>query len=186
MVAFKGRRPMGGGGGGSSSRPFGGGGSGGGGGRPFGGGSGGGGRPFGGGGKFGKKPKFRKPFKKKPKRRPEVAPPAMDQTGLEALYLKTLMEEATPIVLVLTSGEKIKGLVKYYDKDTFSFSPADGSPKLFVRKDCVKYLYEEPSEEAVEVEVEVEESEEDEEDEEDDEDEEEVEEDEEEEEALVA
>ncbi len=156
MVAFKGRRPMGGGGGGS--RPFGGGGSGGGGGRPFGGGSGGGGRPFGGGGgrPFGKKPKFRKPFKKKPKRRPEVAPPAMDQTGLEALYLKTLMEEATPIVLVLTSGEKIKGLVKYYDKDTFSFSPADGSPKLFVRKESVKYLYEEPSEEAVAVAVAVE------------------------------
>ncbi|MBI1764920.1 MAG: hypothetical protein HYR56_26215, partial [Acidobacteria bacterium] len=107
MVAFKGRRPMGGGGGGG--RPFGGGGSGGGGSRPFGGGSG---KPFGGGGKFGKKPKFRKPFKKKLKRKPEVAAPAMDQTGLEALYLKTLMEEETPIVVVLTSGEKIKGLVK--------------------------------------------------------------------------
>ncbi|MBI3422598.1 MAG: RNA chaperone Hfq [Acidobacteria bacterium] len=149
MVAFKGRRPMGGGGGGG--RPFGGGGSGGGGSRPFGGGSG---KPFGGGGKFGKKPKFRKPFKKKLKRKPEVAAPAMDQTGLEALYLKTLMEEETPIVVVLTSGEKIKGLVKYYDKDTFSFGPSDGSPKLFVRKDGVKYLYEEPLEEVAEAEAE--------------------------------
>lgn len=140
MVAFKGRRPMGGGGGGGS-RPFGGGGSGGGGGRSFGGG-GGAGKPFG-----KKKPKFRKPFKKKPKKKPEPTAPAMDQTGLEALYLKTLMEEETPIVLVLTSGEKLKGLVKYYDRDTFSFGPSDGSPKLFVRKDGVKYLYEEPLEE---------------------------------------
>ena len=78
----------------------------------------------------------------------------MDQTGLEALYLKTLMEEETPIVLVLTSGEKLKGLVKYYDKDTFSFGPSDGSPKLFVRKDGVKYLYEEPLEEIAEAEAE--------------------------------
>lgn len=145
MVAFKGRRPMGGGGGGG--RPFGGG-SGGGGSRPFGGG-GGGSKPFG-----KKKPKFRKPFKKKPKRKPEPVAPAMDQTGLEALYLKTLMEEETPVVLVLTSNEKIKGLVKYYDKDTFSFGPADGSPKLFVRKDGVKYLYEEPLEEVAEAEAE--------------------------------
>lgn len=142
MVAFKGRRPMGGGGGGG--RPFGGGSGGSGGSRPFGGG---GGKPFG-----KKKPKFRKPFKKKPKKKPEPVAPAMDQTGLEALYLKTLMEEETLVVLVLTSGEKIKGLVKYYDKDTFSFGPADGSPKLFVRKDSVKYLYEEPLEEIAEAE----------------------------------
>lgn len=151
MVAFKGRRPMGGGSGGG--RPFGGG-SGGGGSRPFGGG---GGKPFG-----KKKPKFRKPFKKKPKKKLEPVVPAMDQTGLEALYLKTLMEEETPVVLVLTSNEKIKGLVKYYDRDTFSFGPADGSPKLFIRKDGVKYLYEEPLEEIAEAE-EAEEDEEDEE-----------------------
>ncbi|MBI1764095.1 MAG: hypothetical protein HYR56_21935 [Acidobacteria bacterium] len=46
------------------------------------------------------------------------------------------------------------GLVKYYDKDTFSFGPSDGSPKLFVRKDGVKYLYEEPLEEVAEAEAE--------------------------------
>ena len=135
MVAFKGRRPMGGGGGGG--RPFGGGGGGN---RPFGGG-GGGGRPFG-----KKKSKFRKPFKKKPKKKVEPEVPAMDQTGLEALYLRTLMEQETPVTLVLTNNEKISGLVKYYDRDTFSFSPADGSPKLFVRKSGVKYLFEEPQE----------------------------------------
>jgi hypothetical protein len=108
-----------------------------------------------------KKPsKFRKPFKKKARKK--LAQPAvvsMDSTGLEALYLKTLMEEETPIVVVLTSGEKIRGYVKYYDKDTFSFGPADGSPKLFVRKTGVRYLYEEPLAEIAEAE-EAEESEE--------------------------
>lgn len=102
-----------------------------------------------------KKPKFRKPFKKKAKKKPaQPTVVSMDSTGLEALYLKTLMEEETLIVMVLTSGEKIRGYVKYYDKDTFSFGPADGSPKLFVRKTGVRYLYEEPLEETAEAEAE--------------------------------
>ena len=119
MVSFKGRRPMG--------KPMG---------KPMG-------RPF------KKKPKFRKPFKKKVKRKP--AQPqivSMDNTGMEALYLKSLMDQEIPVVVVLTSGEKIRGYVKYYDKDTFSFGPADGSPKLFVRKTGVRYLYEDPQGEA--------------------------------------
>jgi hypothetical protein len=114
MVSFKGRRPMG--------KPMG---------RPMG-------KPF------KKKPKYRK-FKKKPKKKP--AQPqiiSMDNTGMEALYLKSLMDSATPVVVKLTSGELIRGYVKYYDKDTFSFGPSDGSPKLFVRKTGVRYLYEDP------------------------------------------
>lgn len=121
MVSFKGRRPTG--------RP------------PMG-------KPMGGKPMGKKKPKFRKPFKKKAKKKPaQPQVVSMDSTGLEALYLKTLMEQETPIVVVLTSGEKIRGYVKYYDKDTFSFGPLDGSPKLFVRKTGVRYLYEEPLEE---------------------------------------
>ncbi len=115
MVSFKGRRPMG--------KPMG---------KPMG-------RPF------KKKPKFRKTFKKKVKRKPsEPQIISMDNTGMEALYLKSLMDTATPVVVKLTSGEMIRGYVKYYDKDTFSFGPSDGSPKLFVRKTGVRYLFEDP------------------------------------------
>jgi hypothetical protein len=112
----------------------------------------GGGRPP---GKFGGRPPFggkRKKFVKKkgkPKRRPPMPPPVntIEYTGQEALYLKTLMEQETPVVLKLTSGELVRGYIRYYDKDTFSFFPGDGSPKMFVRKTGVRYLYEEPAEE---------------------------------------
>ncbi len=104
--------------------------------------------------KFGGRPPFggkRKKFvkKKKPPRRIPLLPPVntIEYTGQEALYFKTLMEQEIPVVLKLTSGELVRGYVRYYDKDTFSFFPGDGSPKMFVRKTGVRYLYEEPAEE---------------------------------------
>ena len=71
----------------------------------------------------------------------------IEYTGQEAIYFKTLMDQEVPVVLKLTSGELVRGYVRYYDKDTFSFFPGDGSPKMFVRKTGVRYLYEEPAEE---------------------------------------
>ncbi len=142
-----------GGGQGGGYRSGGGGYQGGGGGYQGGGGGyqGGGGRPP---NKFGGRPPFggkRKKFvkKKKPPRRIPLLPPVntIEYTGQEALYFKTLMEQEIPVVLKLTSGEFVRGYVRYYDKDTFSFFPGDGSPKMFVRKTGVRYLYEEPAEE---------------------------------------
>ena len=164
MNSFRGgRRPMrpgggyqggGGQGGGYQGGGQGGGYQGGGGGYQGGGGQGGG---YGGGrppGKFGGRPPFggkRKKFikKKKPMRRVPLLPPVntIEYTGQEALYFKTLMDQEIPVVLKLTSGELVRGYVRYYDKDTFSFFPGDGSPKMFVRKTGVRYLYEEPAEE---------------------------------------
>lgn len=165
MNSFRGgRRPMrpgggyqggGGQGGGYQGGGQGGGYQGGGGGYQGGGGQGGGyqggGRPP---GRFGGRPPFggkRKKFvkKKKPMRRAPLLPPVntIEYTGQEALYFKTLMEQEIPVVLKLTSGELVRGYVRYYDKDTFSFFPGDGSPKMFVRKTGVRYLYEEPAEE---------------------------------------
>ncbi len=130
-----------------------------------------GGRPGGKpGGKFGKpggKPggKFGKPAgggkkgkKRAPKRKKKVikkAPaPSIESTGMEGWYMKQLMEAEIPIVVVLDSGEKVRGFLRYYDKDTFSLGPANGSPKMFLRKEGIRYLYEEPEEEAEEYEEE--------------------------------
>jgi hypothetical protein len=155
------------------------------------------------GGKFGGKPsggKFGRPAggpkkgkKRPPKRKKKVVKKApaqtIDSTGMEAWYMKQLMTSEIPIVVVLDTGEKVRGLIRYYDKDTFSIGPSDGSPKMFLRKESIRYLYEEPEgggfyadeEDEVEVEV-VEEEEEDEEDEDEEEEDEEDEEEEEEEE----
>jgi hypothetical protein len=112
----------------------------------------------GGGGKFGRSSSGggggggpKKGGKKRaPKRKKKIVKKApaqsIDSTGMEAWYMRQLMTSAIPIVVVLDTGEKVRGYVRYYDKDTFSLGPADGSPKIFLRKDSIRYLYEEPAE----------------------------------------
>jgi hypothetical protein len=84
---------------------------------------------------------------KKPHRRVSkptpVQEPNHESTGEEALYLRSLVDSGAMVVVVLTSGEQIRGYVRYYDRDCFSLGPADGGPKLFLRKTSVRYLYEE-------------------------------------------
>lgn len=109
-----------------------------------------GGRPGGKPGKFAK-PGMKKGKKRVLKRKKKVikkAPaPSIESTGMEALYLKELMDAEQMVVVVLNTGERIRGFVRYYDRDVFSLGPADGGPKMFVRKDGIRYLYEEPEEE---------------------------------------
>jgi hypothetical protein len=111
-----------------------------------------GGGKFGGkpGGKFGKAAGPKKGKKRAPKRKKKIVKKApaqtIESTGMEAWYMKQLMTSEIPIVVVLDTGEKVRGFVRYYDKDTFSLGPADGSPKLFLLKESIRYLYEEPEE----------------------------------------
>ncbi len=112
------------------------------------------------GGKFGGKPgkygaKYgkggaKKAKKRAPKRKKKAVKkawaPTIENTGMEAWYMKHLMVSETPVVVVLNTGERVRGFVRYYDKDTFSLGPADGSPKMFLRKESIRYLYEEPEE----------------------------------------
>src|SRR5215813_7767745 len=102
------------------------------------------------GGKFGKAAGGKKGKKRAPKRKKKVVKKApaqtIESTGMEAWYMKQLMTSEIPIVVVLDTGEKVRGFVRYYDKDTFSLGPSDGSPKMFLRKDSIRYLYEEPRE----------------------------------------
>src|SRR5215475_2179457 len=111
-----------------------------------------GGGKFGGkpGGKFGKASGPKKSKKRAPKRKKKIIKKApaqtIESTGMEAWYMKQLMTAEIPIVVVLDTGEKVRGFVRYYDKDTFSIGPTDGNPKMFLRKDSIRYLYEEPAE----------------------------------------
>ena len=128
-------RPSGSGG---RGRP-GGGRPGGGGGRP------GGGRP--GAGRPGSKP-FGKKFAAKKKRSfgkkaaKKATFPNIESTGMEGLYFKDLIEAEQLIVLKLNDGKEVRGFVRYYDMDVISVGPEDGSPKMFVRKDGIRYMYE--------------------------------------------
>ncbi len=114
---------------------------------------GGGGGGGGGGGKFSKSAggkKGKKRVLKRKKKPVKKAPaPSIESTGMEGWYMKQLMESEIPIVIVLNTGEKVRGYVRYYDKDTFSLGPLDGSPKMFLRKEGIRYLYEEPEEDEI-------------------------------------
>ncbi len=99
------------------------------------------------GGKFakgGKRGKKRAPKRKKKAAKKLPWQPTIEHTGMESLYMKELIQDETMVVVVLNTGEKIRGYVRYYDRDVFTLGPADGSPKIFVRKESVRYLYEEP------------------------------------------
>src|SRR5262245_26166503 len=101
-------------------------------------------------GKFGKAAGPKKGKKRAPKRKKKVVKKApaqtIESTGMAAWYMKQLMTAEIPIVVVINTGERVRGFVRYYDKDTFSLGPADGSPKMFLRKENIRYLYEEPEE----------------------------------------
>jgi len=103
-----------------------------------------------GGGKFGRAAGPKKGKKRAPKRKKKIVKKApaqtIESTGMEGWYMKQLMTAEIPIVVVLDTGEKVRGYVRYYDKDTFSLGPANGTPKMFLRKDSIRYLYEEPEE----------------------------------------
>ncbi len=64
-------------------------------------------------------------------------------SGCEAEYLRYLVDSRKRVAVVLTTGETLRGRVRYYDHSCFSLGPEKGRPKVFLRKDAVRYLYEE-------------------------------------------
>ena len=68
---------------------------------------------------------------------------SIENTGMEALYMRKLVESEKTVVVVMTTGESFRGSVRYFDRDVFSLGPSDGSPKIFLRKSSIRYLYEE-------------------------------------------
>lgn len=73
----------------------------------------------------------------------KAAVPNIENTGMEGYYFRELMEAEQRVVVKLNTGEEVRGYVRYYDKDVVSIGPVDGSPKMFLRKDGIRYLYEE-------------------------------------------
>lgn len=67
---------------------------------------------------------------------------APEQTFEEAKYLKTLIENATPIRVKLEDGEEVSGTIEYYDQ-SFIRLTRKGEANLFIFKHDIKYLTEE-------------------------------------------
>jgi small nuclear ribonucleoprotein (snRNP)-like protein len=67
-----------------------------------------------------------------------------EHTGSESDYLKSLVDSRAKVTVVLTTGERLQGRIRYYDQDCFSIGLSGRGPRLFLRKENVAYIVEEP------------------------------------------
>ena len=63
-----------------------------------------------------------------------------EQTNAESYYYLKQMAAKTPMVVVLTDGEKIQGWIEWYDKNCLKVN-RDAGPNLLVPKASIKYMY---------------------------------------------
>ena len=66
-----------------------------------------------------------------------------DDTGSETNYLKTLVDSHAKVTVVLKSGERLRGHIRYYDRYCFSVGLSIHGPRMFIRKENVSYISEE-------------------------------------------
>ncbi len=70
--------------------------------------------------------------------RKKPAPP--EQTNAENFYYIKQMQARTPMVVVLESGETIRGVIEWYDKNCIKVHRAN-EPNLLIMKRAVRYMY---------------------------------------------
>lgn len=66
------------------------------------------------------------------------APP--DQTNAEQFYYSKQMQGKTHMAVVLTDGEKLEGVIEWYDRDCLKLNRT-GAPNLLLYKHCIKYMH---------------------------------------------
>ena len=72
--------------------------------------------------------------------RRKQAPP--EQTNAEEFYYLKQMAARTPMVLVLTNGEEMRGWIEWYDKNAIKFHRHD-EPNLLIPKHNIRYMFKE-------------------------------------------
>jgi sRNA-binding regulator protein Hfq len=71
-------------------------------------------------------------------RNAKPAPP--ETTNAESFYYVKQMNSRTPMVVVLTDGEEIRGCIEWYDRNCIKLN-REGAPNLLIQKHCIKYLF---------------------------------------------
>lgn len=82
------------------------------------------------------------PDGKEPSRRPPAAkkgtPP--EQTNAEQFYYSKQMQGKTHMIVVLTDGEQLEGVIEWYDRECLKLNRI-GAPNLLLFKHSIKYMY---------------------------------------------
>jgi sRNA-binding regulator protein Hfq len=68
-------------------------------------------------------------------------PRVQEQTHGETLYLTSLIQDKTPVIVKLINDDEIYGWIEYYDR-TFIRLTRDNAPNLFIYKDQIKFIME--------------------------------------------
>ena len=63
-----------------------------------------------------------------------------DQTNAEQFYYSKQMQGKTHMVIVLTDGEQLEGVIEWYDRACLKLNRT-GAPNLLLFKHCIKYMY---------------------------------------------
>lgn len=66
------------------------------------------------------------------------APP--DQTNAEQFYYAKQMQGKTHMIVQLTDGEQLEGVIEWYDRDCLKLNRV-GAPNLLLYKHSIKYMY---------------------------------------------
>ena len=83
-------------------------------------------------------PRGRNPVKPRNHRAERSAP---ESTGSEAEYLRSLVDSRSTVTVFLKTGERLRGRIRYYDRDCFSIGLSNG-PNIFLRNHSVLYVSE--------------------------------------------
>jgi host factor-I protein len=77
------------------------------------------------------------------KKRHHKGPPS-NETGQEALYLKSLSDRQVTVTVKLRDGEVVSGWIEYFD-DMMLRLTRDGKPNLFIYKSQIRTITENAS-----------------------------------------
>lgn len=69
-----------------------------------------------------------------------------EQTNAESYYYLKQMAAKTPMVVVLTDGQEVRGWIEWYDKNCLKVN-RDRGPNLLIQKASIKYLFKAAEEE---------------------------------------
>ncbi|MBN2430462.1 MAG: RNA chaperone Hfq [Acidobacteria bacterium] len=70
-----------------------------------------------------------------------------DQTFAENFYYVKQMNNRTPMIVHLNNGEKLQGIIEWYDRDCIKLN-RDNAPNLLLYKSSILYMYKEEEETA--------------------------------------
>lgn len=71
---------------------------------------------------------------------PSKKPAPPESTHAENFYWVKQMQSRTPMLVVLESGEELRGIVEWYDRDCIKLT-RHGAPNLMIFKRFIKYVH---------------------------------------------